>query len=485
MHMPQEINQEKSIIKVKELVSVEDSAELLSYRFEYDNILMWPFVRYFVLQSAINEMLSFKYPPAGLEKQSLMDILKYIFATVTKNPFRVNKDIKTDILFFSSGVVNVKEENKYVNRLYDHFAFECADKTVIIEDSCRRRYYTPRDFPKVFYHDLIPLLTFSSRLIKKTCRNDETAIENLIFYLKNNFAYKFKPDFWLDVKQILQSVSRHLPELRKQYLKLFNNIRPRIIFLEDASYGERSYIIKWAKEHKIIIAEVQHGAVMQDHPAYNYGNAIFGSDYVNYLPDFFLSNGKFWSDSVTTPSKVINIGNPYLMEQLANSRTNRNRESQYRLLIISGGTAPELLGELVLSLENILPSQDFKLIFRPHPAEALCINSRYGDILKKGIEFDLGNFYEVLPKIDGILCAEFSTVIFEAAAFGKDVFVFKNPLFSYYCTNKIFNYFETPEELYKIITSGSKIECNPQMLYDIDWRNNYHSFINNVVYAQK
>lgn len=445
---------------------------------------MWPFVRHIVLQGAINEMFSLKNPHAKSERQSLADILRYVFTTVIKSPSCINREIATDILFFSSGIVNVKEGDKYVNRLYDHFAFEYVDKTLIIEDSCRRRYSTPRDFPKVFYHDLIPLLAFSEGLIKKTCRFDRVAIENLVFFLKDNFAYKFKSCFWEDVKRVLHKVSRRLQGLHKRYLKLFNNIHPKIIFLEDASYGERSYMIKWAKELKIITAEVQHGATMQEHPAYNYGDAIFDSDYVNYLPDFYLTNGKFWSDSVAIPSKVVNIGNPYLMSKLSTCQKNGIRDKQYTMLIVSGGTAPEFLVELILGLENILPSQDFELIFRPHPSEAPFVTSRYRRILKEKIKFDFNNFYETLATIDGIVCVEFSSVIFEAAAFGRDVFVSKTPLFNYHCSLRMFNYFDTPEELYKIITSGIRIKCDPNIFLDSKWRTNYRTFINNVVYCQ-
>lgn len=482
---PQEMDQKNRIFEVQELISVSDSAQLLTYRFQYDNILMWPFVRHMLMQGAINEMFSLKNPHAKTEKQSLLDIIRYIYTTIARNPFCISKGLKTDILFFSSGIVNVKEGSKYVNRLYDDFALEYPDKTLIIEDSCRRRYLTPRRFSKVLYHDLISFLTFPAGLIRKTSSKNKAAIENLILYLKDNFVYKFNPDFWDGVRQALHKVSRKLPGLHKQYLRLFKKLSPKIIFLEDANYGVRSYIIKWAKDLKVITAEIQHGAILHEHPAYNYGAAIFGSDYINYLPDFYLSNGKFWSEALATPSKTVNIGNPFLTNQLINVQKNGDSDSRYKLLITSAGTVPEFLVNLVQGLQNILPSGDFKLIFRPHPSELPFLNSRYKYILDSKIEIDLGSLYKTLPKVNGVLNAEFSTVVFEAAIFGKDVYILKSKLFTYRCFEKIFNYFDTLEELYKIITSGSKIKCDPKTLLDNDWRSNYRSFINNVVYAGK
>lgn len=481
---PQEMDQKNRIFEVQELISVSDSAQLLTYRFQYDNILMWPFVRHMLMQGAINEMFSLKNPHAKTEKQSLLDIIRYIYTTIVRNPFCISKGLKADILFFSSGIVNVKEGDKYVNRLYDDFALEYPDKTLIIEDSCRRRYLTPRRFPKVLYHDLISFLTFPTGLIKKRSSKDKAAIESLILYLKDNFAYKFKPDFWKKVRHSLHKISRRLPGLHKQYLRLFKKLSPKIIFLEDANYGVRSYIIKWAKDLKVITAEIQHGAILHEHPAYNYGAAIFGSDYINYLPDFYLSNGKFWSEALATPSKTVNIGNPFLTNQLINAQKDGDRDSRYKLLITSAGTVPEFLVNLVQGLQSILPSRDFKLIFRPHPSELPFLNSRYKYILDSKIEIDLGSLYKTLPKVNGVLSAEFSTVIFEASIFGKDVYVFKTPLFTYRCFKEIFNYFDTLEQLYKIITSSSKVKCDPKMLLDNEWRSNYRVFISNEVYAK-
>ena len=475
-------SQKNRTFQVRELISVENSPELLTFKFKYDNILIWPFVRHMVLQGAINEMFSLKNPHAKIGKQSVVDLLRYIYTTVTKSPFCIDKKTKTDILFFSSGIVNVKEDDKYVNRIYDDFAFEYADRTLIIEDSCRYRYYHPRNFSKVYYHYLISLLVFPGSFLKKTCRSDEVAIEGLISYLKNNFVYKFQSNFWNEARRVLHKVSSRLPRLHKLYLKLFNNIRPKIIFLEDANYGRKSYIIKWAKDLRIITAEVQHGAILQEHPAYNYGDAVFKSEYVNYLPDFYLSNGKFWSDSLTTPSKAINIGNPYLSNKLANFQRNRTGDNRYKLLIISGGTAPESLMNLMQTVLNILPPQDFKFIFRPHPSEMPFANSRYKYVIENKIEFDRDSLYKTLEEVDGVLSAEFSTAIFEAAIFGKDVYVLKTPLFTYHYSKEIFNYFDTPQELYKLVTDRNKTKCDPKILLDSNWRSNYRSFINKVVY---
>jgi hypothetical protein len=45
-----------------------------------------------------------------------------------------------------------------------------------------------------------------------------------------------------------------------------------------------------------------------------------------YLPDYFLTFGKFWSDNIRTPSEKVEIGFPYLEEKVNMARQLKNQE---------------------------------------------------------------------------------------------------------------------------------------------------------------
>ena len=459
---------------------------MLDFRFSYDQVLMWPYVRHLVLQTAMNEMIGLEQWCASSEKRTARQLTTYALETVLKNPLALGRQERFDILMFgcASSVSMIKEsDGRYVNRWCDRFASAYADRTLIVEDSCRLRYFAPRAYTQVRYHDLFRYLTLYDARFKPTLREDKSTIDDLILFLKKNFIHSFRSDPWDLIRRSLNNYARRVPGWHQLYRRLFTHIHPQIVFVEDGSYGPKSHIIKWARDLGIRTAEFQHGAISRNHPAYNFGRGIFGSDYEKYLPEFLLTYGEFWSSIITTPSRKISMGNPFLEEKLDRENKNGVRKDLYTLLIASSGTTPELLRELVLKLLKVLPPEQYKLIFRPNPAEAPWTHARYGDLEKMGVEFDRGSFYQTLSRVDGIVTSEYSTVNFEALAFQKDVFIRKNLVFDYYADTDLFDSFETAEELYQLLLNRKGTGRDRERFFASAWEKNYREFIDREIYG--
>lgn len=471
------------LIPVAKLASIEADPELLAYRFCYDDFLMWPFVRHSLLFAAQSRGLRFRVPA---RKHSLtpVDVLRYVYHSFAQNP--LIRTGQKDIIIFSSGVVNVPDPvgGGFVNRLYDQFAEEYPDQTLLIEDSYRYRFHRPRSWPFVKYHDLIEVLSWFVSKGNPTPTQDRVRISEFLRYLKKAFDFPVDPATWPLIEGKLHTAARRLRFLHASYKQLFKATNPRVILLEDGSYGERSYIIKWAREHGVATAEYQHGLISRNHLAYNYGPSIRDSLYRDYLPENLLVFGKYWANTVNMPINLAVIGYPYLDKTAEAGRNLEKSPEKDSVLFISSGFRPDLVKDLVVQFHD-LAGKEYRCYFRPHPWERSIANNLYAPMRKLGIAFDNGNLYHKLLQVENIVGMEASTVLFEALALGKNVFVLNKPDVAYYVDEPVFNVFDNPADLREKLRKGNHGYYDPGYLFHKDWRTAYREFIDNATSSRE
>jgi hypothetical protein len=196
---------------LSELGVIEDDLEVLNFRFKYRDMLMWPFIRSHLYLKAIYEMFNLASPNEFINKTYHL-MPSYLLATLSNNPFTKNLNSKNDIIFFSTGIVNVKLKNdKYINRLYSHFALERPRTSLIIEDSFGMRYPKRRVFSNVKSHDYISIASSIRARLKHSDSIDKENIVKCVNFIKNRFLYKFKKDIWKDLTLLLEAISIRLP----------------------------------------------------------------------------------------------------------------------------------------------------------------------------------------------------------------------------------------------------------------------------------
>lgn len=407
----------------EKLLSLENDDWLWSFSLD-DEIPLWLNIRVAVFWDLQKEEFSLSDPHLKEDKKAL-EIVRYILISLLKNPCRIKKN---KIVIFGAGINNVRENGQYINKLYDLY-IENDKRFQLIESSAKNKYLRPRKYNNVFYSDIFLILAkiFSYFTVLKA--KDYKRIMLMVDYMVNKKLIK-DDDKKLWRKRIMNICKKNivLNILYRRFL-MVKNIKALII--EDAHYGGNSVLIKLAKEHNIPVIEMQHGYIGQGHLAYNYNREQYEL-LKKYLPDAFLTFGGYWASRIRTPAKILNIGNAYL-ESKALVEISNEKDI---LLIISGGTMPELYVELSKLLSSIYKNK-YKLLFRPHPSERPNLKERYSIISEYGFEIDISNLYETLPKVKLIISYELSTVLYEALLFTDKVFLINNESVSQYIYEKL------------------------------------------------
>jgi hypothetical protein len=464
------------------MLAIEDAPGVLDFRFSFRNILMWPFIRVYLYQVPLTkEYQANLYPPK--ERLGLSEKLAYLRRTAAGSPLRRGLKGPYDIIMFCSGITNVKREGFYFNRLSDHFAFLHAGRTLLVEDSVKRRYSTPRAFPNVAYRDYISLQALLRASWQPAGRKDVTAVRDLMRFIRDRFPYPLESRDEAVMTRTLLHAAKRLSLYYDYYSRMFEAYSPQAVFLEDASYGGKSYILRWASERGMATAELQHGVIYPDHAAYNYGGHLAGSEeYRTYLPRYFLMYGPYWSRLVNLPAEKVIIGNPNYSENIRDMARHRKPRTKTSVLMVSCGNLPDRFQKIVCNLASRADQDKYEIVFRPHPMEAPVVAERYPDIAgDKRVRIDKEkNIYATLANTD-FVAGEPSTVLYEALSVCREVFVIEHPLADLLVPRDLMKRFSTGEDVLRLVQSSDGSGASRSDEYwAAGWEDNYRKFMNSL-----
>jgi hypothetical protein len=453
-------------------LEIENNDELYSYVFSYKNIMMYPFIRYFLLQSAIEEQngLSSPYDPLHL---GIIRKIEYVAKSFLYRP----KNIQSDIVFFGADGANIRQGNAYFNRTTEVFANEFVSKTVLIECSDKMNYKRPRTYSKVFSRDFVYIFSKFKSVFTSLNEEDKKQVDSFVQYLKQHFKYKFSNiNVWSDISKILFNSSLIFPFLYKEYTSLLKQLSPKMVVLLCACYGDSIPLIIAAHELGIPIGEHQHGLISLSHPAYNY-SVHLSEKYKYFMPDFYMSYGRYWTENSRIPVRVLEIGNPYLSETTCQYVCEEKREV---LLFISATINPELYVREVIQLKERMMNKGCDVVFRIHPSETLRLQTVYKPIIDSGISIDTQPLYETL-KNTKYLFGDFSTVLFEASVFDCAIFVRDTPYNRSNMDITRFNAVQSIDEVVDKIASQEYKKTDYRDFWADDWKSRYRKLIDSYV----
>jgi len=452
-------------------LKIEDDIKLCHYTFVYKNILMYPFIRNTLLQNALENMQNV----SSFSSPSHAGIIKKINYWIKSFLYKPSKYIKSDIIFFGSDIANIPLEKGYFNRLTEVFANEYPAKTILIEKPDQLEYKRPRTYSRVFARDFLVIIAGIKRKIKREKTKDLEQICSFLEYLKQHFH--LDNNTWDNLKNTLFNFARLLPFLYQEYEKIIKCISPKIIFIEDACYGgDKIPLMIAAKNLGIPVGEYQHGMLSLAHTAYNYSPQL-PEIYKFYMPDFFMSWGKYWSQNSRMPINVFDIGNPYLSNSISQKKHIQKKE---QILYISSTIDPEKYVEEVIWLNTNLCNKGYSIIFRIHPSETSRLQTVYKRITDNCIPIDSQPLYKSLETTK-YLIGDFSTVIFEATMFDCIVFI-RDTLFNRGNIDvSIFNLFYSKEDFIEKITSMNYKKTDPDIFFTGNWREKYHKLIDSYI----
>lgn len=225
------------------------------------------------------------------------------------------------------------------------------------------------------------------------------------------------------MQRILHSAVYHqrtVPHILRHLDRVLDRLQPRVVLMEDGSYGTWAELIVRLKERGVQVAEPQHGWIGPTHAAYNYGAAWDDSRLRRCLPDALLTFGEYWSRGLRYPAALIPLGKPHL-EAAAGHLSPPN--SRHEILIASSTIDAAQTVAFARDLRAKLDRR-WTVVFRPHPSERATAAERYGELsAMDGVEIDSrSDVYESLARA-AVVVGMASTVLFEARAFGCAVVV--------------------------------------------------------------
>lgn len=241
------------------------------------------------------------------------------------------------------------------------------------------------------------------------------------------------------------------PALAARMERVIERLDPRVVIMQNASYGGQAHLVHALHAAGIRVAEPQHGWIGPSHYAYNHGAAMRTPELAATLPDELLTFGEFWSEGVAHAAPATAIGRPRL-ELIASGAPPADERPQ-RVLVVSSATEPAATEALVLDLVAALPP-GWSVGFRPHPAERAEVDRRYPRLRgAAGVELDLdADLYGSLTGVRAVIGTA-STVLYEALALGCRVFVIDSPKGPYY-VGEVFGPRLEPQEAVAAVIAG-------------------------------
>ena len=362
---------------------------------------------------------------------------------------------KKKIVFITSTYFNFKkEENCYIN-IQDKSYFDVfPEDTQIYEyPDIDMKYRTP-NIPKfssfLFIIEVICLILAKFSLASE--RKEQIEFNKLVY---NNIKLR-------EIKK----AEKHIRFLRKGYKIFLKIIKPEIIFINCASYGNKyGLLVSIAKELGIKVAETQHGIIYKKHIAYNYKKEELNK-LERYLPNYLLIYGKYWETQINTLSKLIIVGDHRIKFQEKN-----NQIFKYKYLIVSQWDITNMMINLALNIRK--KEKNAKILFRLHPLENLSFDKikllKNNDIeisnKERSLEEDMENTINIVG------C--YSSVLLEALIYRKKIFILDNELSR---ENFPMNIGLRINEKFEIL-----LEENKKINYNDYWQKNFESLYKNFI----
>lgn len=294
---------------------------------------------------------------------------------------------------------------------------------------------------------------------------DVQLIRDIQIHLLNEFNID------LDILALIQKRYRSHQAVAFPFDKVLTKVAPKAVFLV-CSYGNEAYI-ECCRRKNIPTIEIQHGTISPFHIGYSYP----GNSTKQAFPDYLLTFGRFWEETVNLPidkSRIFTFGYPYLDEQLA---TTAKIAKKKQLVLLSQSSLGNSLVAFALKLLNHLPS-DWECIYKLHPGEVHDWQNEYPELAASGIQVitrEPPSLYELLAESQ-IQVGVYSTAIFEGLALGCRTYLVNLPGHEHMqplIDENICTLINNPGEIdFQYINSSSHF--NKERFFADSWQDNFN-----------
>lgn len=457
--------------------------ELMSYHFSTDEIALWPFIRYKLFAMTNNAVTGMRSIEAATDKTAITK-LRFYFVSLYKSFLKVRHHYPVVIYSHDAGTAE-KRNGKWFNRISDYFSDVYSD-TLMLYNIQGTSVKTPK-YSRHFgiFNSMGIKVYFKKKLSRcSLSTQDGETIDALLQFLGTSYPFALEEVGLPQLRARLAELAVTLPMYRTYFDSFLSRVKPSIILWEDASYMTYGFLTKWCKDAGAAVGELQHGYVGFAHHAYNYHPATCAHEEMRrYMPDYFLTYGDFWNTTIRIPGKSVTIGNPHFAEKVKHLTIQEEIGSPTTMLYISDGMTVDATKAFLLASAASLRDKRVRILFRPHPLEKTYVAERYPEFMAHDVITVCaeGDIYPLLARSTWV-CGTFSTVVFEAAALGKRVFIVDTPGARMYISREFGTWIFSPEELVQQLrdTLIAPRMQSPEYYFATDWKERYRTFLQSV-----
>jgi hypothetical protein len=442
------------------MVNLNDE-NLIKLRFNNGKLIL-PYFRY--------ELLCFldqKAPTLSGEKRHKKIKLAQRFWRILRN---LKLPLSKKIVLFTSTLFEIKdsESGSYYNCLDGYYYNLYPNDTLIIED-CDSQYNWRTIGSYANFSTIRSLIDLISSTL--------ASILNRVHKQRNDdydYLIKKYPGFF---SQDLLSCTDYRVNIYSFLIRfLLKMIRPSLIGINCGTYGQTyGILINEARKLNIKTFEMQHGIITDTHLAYHTENYIRDSkEFREYLPDYLLTFGEYWHKSINLFNELIAVGNPHLSKFLSNN----NADIKQDFLIISQDTVRNEL--IAFTKELATYKKESKILYRLHPKELIDDYAKefqpFNNIVLTTSTVNL--YIDILQS--KVVIGAYSTVLYEALAFNKPVYILDLPLSRRYLSETIFGkWIKNAYEIDSFLNENLMVDN--EMIWKSNFDNNIKSFYSTVL----
>jgi len=471
---------EMPAISLQDILVIEDDERVPNIVCSKTGIPLWTAIRNSFLRTIISEYFyssPIDQPVSHGSRRAAVALLRYGLHNAIFERSR-----QTPICVMATGIGLHQTDGRWHNRLSDHFALAQPDSTWLVEDHHKWRWPFPRHFPHVRFHtpDQARASIAGRFLVRSEDRRQaETLLAIVCERAKKALNWEMDPVARSALVERAAQKAAAMPTAFGIYQRLFERLGTRLLLKEGGCYGPAAPAIAAAKSLGITVAEYQHGAVSENHDAYNFSRAVSESAaYRACLPDIFLAFGEWWCRRFNAPVDRRAIGYPHRENRLSHSHLSSGNKNQ--VLVLGDGIDTEKTLAFAQSLSALLRDGPEKVVFRPHPMERSAVLSRPAATISIDQESDL---YSSLQR-SHVVVGEHSTAIFESVGLADRIFVWDTPKSRLNLPHHPFARVHDPNELWYALRGGVEGKLADEEIRSIwatNWKVNYDSFVSEIL----
>lgn len=472
-----------SALALTDLLSIEDTPELLAPRCPQTAIPVWPNIRAAFLRQIMAELLfsgGSIEPPAQRPSWRAATMLGR--AVVHNAAAMLGKRLWSDVIINTEAVGDELRDGLWYNRYVDPFGDLPSGQGVVMTDMFEWQLRTPRHNERVFHH--APIQTgavFAGSFPRGAVPRQlaESVVAMACDRADALLGWRMADDRRAAFVNWTTRKIAGLPYRYRAYRRLLRQVRPRLLLGSSGCYGIHAPLIAAARDLNIVTAEYQHGAISAGHDAYNFAPAIFASGaYRRTLPQYLLTYGSWWSAQVTAPVECVAIGYPARAAKL--ERMEPMSADRRDVLILGDGIEFDLYLELAHAVAQAIGSSGLRVVLRPHPLERSSVAQRYGKQID-GIRIDATpDIYSSFASAHTVV-SEMSTGLFEAVGLVDRIVLLNTAKARFAFPVHPFAVAASVQEVVDLVegdgSSDPAVEADD--LWATDWKSRYRGFLVN------